>query len=402
MPNKPFTVTVSQLNRRIALMIKGEKAFSELSVRGEISNLTCHYKSGHIYFTLKDETASIKAVMFRSYAENLTFLPEEGMSVTVTGSVQCYERDGANQIYVSSITRDGEGEQALRFEQLKEKLKNEGLFNRKRALPERPEKICVITSDTGAALQDIINILSRRYPFVKLVVIPATVQGDNAPASIVSAFRKSHKTDADIIIFGRGGGASEDLSAFNDEAVARAVYESPIPTISAVGHETDFTICDFVADLRAPTPSAAAEIAVPDISEIINELNGFRSYIEDKLLSVIERKEFSLRLLDARIHSNNPVSKLDAQKQMLYSESEKIRIKLNRLLKLKTDSLQFTASLINAVNPLAVLMRGYSITYKDNKAVLSSDSLNKGDRITVRLHDGEITAVVEERERKPE
>ncbi len=231
--NKPFTVTVSQLNRKIALMLKGEKTFTDLCVRGEISDFTLHYKSGHMYFSLKDEACSVKAVMFRSYAENLGFIPENGMSVVVRGSVQCYEKDGVYQIYTSDIIPDGIGAQAVAFEQLKAKLEKEGLFSQKRPLPRFPEKICVITAETGAALQDIINILSRRYPVCKVVLIPVLVQGEKAPDSISNAFSKAGKTGADLIIFGRGGGSSDDLSAFNSEQVVRAVFESSIPKVGS-------------------------------------------------------------------------------------------------------------------------------------------------------------------------
>ncbi|MCM1418834.1 MAG: exodeoxyribonuclease VII large subunit, partial [Roseburia sp.] len=260
--NKPFTVTVSQLNRRIALMLKGDKSLAGLVVRGELSNVTLH-SSGHLFFTLRDESAAVRGVMFRSNAERLAFLPEEGMSVIVTGNVQCFERDGVYQIYAVEIAPSGAGEQAVAQKQLKERLLKEGIFSRKRPLPTFPQKICVITAETGAAIRDILNVLERRCPTVRVIFIPALVQGDKAPESICRAFRLAEGTDADLVIFGRGGGSAEDLSAFDTEAVARAVYLSPIPTISAVGHEIDVCLADLAADLRAPTPSAAAELAVP-------------------------------------------------------------------------------------------------------------------------------------------
>ena len=250
---KPFTVTVSQLNRKISFMLNGEKTFADLYVRGEISNLNINARTGHIFFTLKDENSSVRAVMFSSNADRLKFVPESGMAVVVRGSVKCFERDGVYQIYVSEMTHDGAGALSEEFDKLKARLEAAGMFAQKRDIPKIPDKICVITSETGAVLQDIRNVLSRRWPQVQVVLIPAAVQGEQAPDSLVQAFAKANETDADVIIFGRGGGSAEDLSCFNSEAVAKAIFASRIPTISAVGHETDFTIADFTADKRAPT-----------------------------------------------------------------------------------------------------------------------------------------------------
>lgn len=394
--NKPFIVTVSQLNRRIALMLKGEKAFADISIRGEISNFTYHSKSGHIYFTLKDETSSLKAVMFRSYAENLSFTPENGMAVIVRGSVQCFERDGVYQLYAYEITADGEGNMANEFEALKKKLEEEGLFKRKRQIPAVPKSIIVITSDTGAALQDILNILNRRYPFVKVTIIPAIVQGEYAPESIASAFNKAEDVGGDTIIFGRGGGSAEDLSTFNTEIVARAVFGSSIPTISAVGHETDFTIADFVADLRAPTPSAAAELAVPDIKDISDAIKDYKDFLYKKTVDFINEKALILKLMESDIKKESPYQKLKVNEERLKGIRDSISLSMNKLIDIKEGSYISMAAVIGALNPLSVLSRGYSITYKNNSAVFSADELNKDDIITVRLNEGEITARVEE------
>ena len=394
--NKPFIVTVSQLNRRIALMLKGEKAFADISIRGEISNFTYHSKSGHIYFTLKDETSSLKTVMFRSYAENLSFTPENGMAVIVRGSVQCFERDGVYQLYAYEITADGEGDIANEFEALKKKLEEEGLFKRKRQIPAVPNRIIVITSDTGAALQDILNILNRRYPFVKVIIIPAIVQGEYAPESIASAFNKAEDIGGDTIIFGRGGGSAEDLSDFNTEIVARAVYASSIPTISAVGHETDFTIADFVADLRAPTPSAAAELSVPDIKDISDALKSYKDFLYKKTVDFINEKSLVLKLKESDIRKGSPYQKLKVNEERLKGIRDSISLSLNKLIDKKESSYISMAAVIGALNPLSVLSRGYSITYKNNSAVFSADELNIDDVITVRLNEGEITARVEE------
>lgn len=394
--NKPFIVTVSQLNRRIALMLKGEKAFADISIRGEISNFTYHNKSGHIYFTLKDETSSLKAVMFRSYAENLSFTPKNGMAVIVRGSVQCFERDGVYQLYAAEIAPDGEGDIANEFEVLKKKLEEEGLFKRKRPIPAVPGRIIVITSDTGAALQDILNILGRRYPFVKVTVIPAMVQGEYAPESIASAFKKAEEIGGDTIIFGRGGGSAEDLSAFNTEIVARAVFGSSIPTISAVGHETDFTIADFVADLRAPTPSAAAELSVPDIKDISDALISYQDFLYRKTMDFINEKSLILKLKASDIRKDSPYQKLNVNEERLRSIKDTLSVSVNKLIESKENRYISMAAVIGALNPLSVLSRGYSITYKDNSAVFSADELSKGDIITVRLNEGEVTARVEE------
>ncbi len=394
-PNKPFTVTVSQLNRKIATMLKSERTFSDLCIRGEISDFKLHVKSGHMYFALKDEASSVKAVMFRSYAEKLEFLPEDGMSVVVRGSVQCYEKDGVYQIYVADIIPNGIGAQAVAFEQLKAKLEKEGLFSQKRELPAFPKKICVITAETGAAIQDILNIIGRRYPVCEVVLIPVLVQGENAPESIVNAFAMSGKTGADIIIFGRGGGSSEDLSTFNSEKVVRAVFESSIPTISAVGHETDFSLADFAADLRAPTPSAAAELAVPDIDGILSLFNLKLDFISKAANMKVGGCEKLLDITSRAIAAYDPMSKLKSQEQLLLDKEKQIVGKLNSVVNDKERSLTEKASVISALNPLAVLMKGYSIVYKNDKAVVSEKEVNKGDKIRIRLSDGEINAVVE-------
>lgn len=393
-PNKPFVVTVSQLNRRISVLLSGEKTFADLCVRGEISNLTIHYKSGHIYFLLKDETASVKAVMFRSNAEKLDFLPEDGMSVVVRGSVQCFERDGVYQIYANEIIPEGAGKQALAFEQLKEKLSAEGLFSQKRVIPQFPKKIAVVTSETGAALQDILNILGRRYPFVKVVLIPVTVQGESAPKSIANGIKTANETDADVIIFGRGGGSAEDLSAFNTELVARAVFASRIPTISAVGHEIDFSIADFTADMRAPTPSAAAELAVPEKETLSAALDTYKMRIAKQILTLFDRKLSGAENTYEKIRAKNPAQKLQNNEQLIENRRNEIRGKMQSILRSREQLVYAKAAVISALNPLAVLLRGYSIAYKEGSVISSIENVENGDEITVKLSDGEITAVV--------
>lgn len=388
-------VTVSQINRRLALLLKSDKAIQSVSVKGEISNLKYHYQSGHIYFTLRDSAASIKAVMFKSYAEKLNFELEDGMNIVVNGTVQFYERDGLCQLYAYDIKQeDGVGEGALSFEQLKNKLNEEGLFNQKRHLPEIPKSICVVTSETGAAIKDILNVLSRRYPFVKVKLISVLVQGSEAPQSVADGINRAQGTGCDLIIFGRGGGSAEDLSAFNTEIVARAVYASKIPTISAVGHEIDYSISDFVADMRAPTPSAAAEIAVPDVNEILNALEIKRNHIKDMALAKVAGSELQVSNLFSHIELYHPKNKIEANEKNLNETYSLIKKDFGNLISTKELHLKNTVELVNAFNPFKTLERGYSIVFKNNSAVTSVKALKSGDKIKIKLSDGELNASI--------
>ena len=392
-----ITVTVSQLVRRLSLLVSGDRDIRSISVKGEISNFTNHIKSGHLYFTLRDGNSGIKAVMFRNHAERLNFAPEAGMNVVVTGSVQLYERDGACQIYVTSMQQDeGIGEGLLSFEQLKAKLDEEGLFLQKRPLPRFPASICVVTSETGAAIKDIINVLSRRYPFVKVRLIPVLVQGVDAPASIAKGIEKAQSSGCDLIIFGRGGGSAEDLSAFNTEAVARAVYASKIPTISAVGHEIDFTISDFTADMRAPTPSAAAELAVPDISDIKKGIDDLYRQIREKAQSRLTDAKARLDNLEKLLSYRKPSILLEAQSSRLTNLYASIQKDFSSVISMKEAQLKSAVDLLDAFDPLRTLERGYSVVMKDGAPVSSVKALKKGESITVKLSDGSIGAVVEE------
>lgn len=387
-------VTVSQINRRLAGLVKGDEKLRSVSVKGEISNFKEHFPSGHMYFTLKEGNSSIKAVMFKSYAERLKIYPENGMNAVVSGSVQVYERDGACQLYATGIDRDeGIGEDALSFEQLKAKLLSEGLFEQKRPLPTLPKSICVVTSETGAALQDIINVLSRRYPFVTLKLVPVLVQGEGAPVSIAEGIGKAQNSGCDLIIFGRGGGSAEDLSAFNAEIVARAVYNSKIPTISAVGHEIDFTIGDFVADKRAPTPSAAAEIAVPDIQEIYGGILALRNRIGEKAKAKINDMRTKVNAASLLISRLNPKARIEANEESYNKTFAAIRKDFSSLIAAKESQLKNTAELIDAFNPLKTLERGYSVVYKDGVVVSAAAEIKKGDTFTVKMSDGEFEAV---------
>ena len=390
-----FVVTVSQINRRLALLIKDDKQIQNISVKGELSNFVEHFKSGHMYFTLRDGDASIKGVMFKSYAEKLRFDPENGMNVIVTGSVQLYERDGICQIYAVDMEQEeGIGEGADSFEQIKQKLLKEGLFEQKRPLPEAPKSICVVTPETGAAIKDILNVLSRRYPFVKVKLVPVLVQGTDAPMSVAKGIETAQQSGCDVIIFGRGGGSSEDLSAFNTEVVARAVFASKIPTISAVGHEIDYSISDFVADMRAPTPSAAAEIAVPDITVIKKGIEEQKDRIREKVLSKIEEAQSKVNSAMSAISFYNPKNRIKLNENALNSLSASIKKNFSSLVTVKELRLRNTEELINAYNPLKILERGYSAVYKGGSLITSSNSVKKGDEITVKMSDGEFNAIV--------
>ena len=296
-------LSVTQLNRYVGFKLKEDRALQSVLVRGEITNFTNHYRSGHLYFTLRDAESCVKAVMFRSHAQRLKFLPQEGMNVIAAASAALYERDGAFQIYVTDLQPDGTGGKALALEQLKKKLTAMGVFDAasKRPLPAMPKKIGVITSDTGAALQDVKNVIGRRYPIGHLLVYPAQVQGDAAAASVCRAIAAAERDSCDVLIVGRGGGASETLEAFNTEQVVMAIYNCTVPVVSAVGHETDWTLADAAADLRAPTPSAAAELAVPDVRQMLQQVQDCSRRLENAMQQQFRQKAQELERLQDRL-----------------------------------------------------------------------------------------------------
>lgn len=409
-------ITVSQLNRYVKALLSENKLLNEIMVQGEISNFTRHYKSGHLYFTLKDKESSIKAVMFRGDAQFLRFQPENGMAVVVTGSVTLYERDGSYQIYVKQIQPDGIGALYLAFEQLKEKLSREGLFapEKKRPLPKYPEKIGIVTSEGAAALQDMLRILARRAPNVHILLSPAQVQGEGAAESLIQGLVRLRKTDCDIIIIGRGGGSMEDLWAFNDEKLARTIASSPIPVISAVGHETDFTIADFAADLRAPTPSAAAELAVPNTADVLYYLDS----LWDSCYICIQQhlKEKGQRLQELKRHLVTPMGVLEQETQRFHFAQHRVFLSMQRRLDLSEiclreagkrvelsmgqklgrsqERIQNAARLIEASSPVHLLERGYCGVMKEGKAVSSISDVAKGDQLVTQVADGTIFSQV--------
>ena len=385
-------LTVSQLNRYISFKLKDDIKLRGILVKGEISGFTNHYKTGHFYFTLKDGESMIKAVMFSSFASRLKFMPENGMRVIARGRISVFERDGQYQLYIDDMQPDGLGALNLAFEQLKNKLAQEGLFDesRKQPIPHRCTRIGVVTSATGAVIQDIRNVVSRRYPLAEIILAPVQVQGASAAPQIVDAIERFNSGDyADVLIVGRGGGSLEDLWAFNEEIVARAVFNSRVPIISAVGHETDFTICDFVADLRAPTPSAAAELAVPDIREDIAFVQTVTYECEAMLLQRLAEEKNKLDIIKERLEYRSPVMLIDQRLQLVDSYMTSALLSVQR--KLDTENARFsaTAARLDALSPLKVMARGYSIVTKDKKVVTSSEMLERGDTVTVGFADGE-------------
>ncbi|MCL2019325.1 MAG: exodeoxyribonuclease VII large subunit [Oscillospiraceae bacterium] len=379
MENNRFVATVSQVNRRIALNFKKDPEFSDLYVEGELSNFVCHYKSGHMYFTLKDSQSTLKCAMFSHEAERLSFMPENGQNVIARGRVGVYERDGVYQLYAASLEKaeTGRGEENIyeTFLKLKEKLEKENIFSNNRTLPEYPKKICLITSKGGAVLQDMISVFSRRYPLPELLLFPVLVGGKDASASLTNALRAAGGTDADLVIIARGGGAAEDLWAFNDETLAREIYACRIPVVSAVGHETDFTIADFAADLRAPTPTAAAELVTPDLSELPLYLDNMLADLKRRVFAILEKKQDRLKFLEHEISKG-----------------------IKNLVLHKKRELESAVNIINALSPEKVFARGYAAVFDiKGRAVKSSEKIRINDELFVRLANGSLTVVVKER-----
>ncbi len=402
MPLPPLTarkavLTVSQLNRYVKALLEGDFRLKEIMIRGEISNFTDHYKSGHFYFTLKEGDCAVKAVMFSSYAQAVPFQPENGMAVIVRASVSLYERDGNYQIYVYDMQPDGKGGLQLAYEQLLRKLKEEGLFDesRKRPLPKYPEKIGLITSDTGAALHDMLNILTRRYPPANIILYPALVQGTGAAPSLIKALRWLNDNDScDVIIIGRGGGSLEDLWAFNDEQLVREVAASRIPVISAVGHETDVTLCDFAADLRAPTPSAAAELAVPDGAALLKQLEQRQQELQNSLRYMLFSARQYFDSVLQRPCFKQSESYLELRENELERLNQSIKKDTLRHVSSAEERLANISAKLALQNPWKQLERGWSITSVDGKRLSSVKDAELGSVISTTLSDGQIISTI--------
>ena len=417
-------VTISDLNRYIKAKFDTDYHLNKVYLKGEISNFK-HHTRGHLYFTLKDDSSRINAVMFQSSASNLTFEPSDGMKVLVTGRISVYEATGGYQIYVDAMEQDGIGNLYLEYEKLKKKLLAEGLFDtrHKRPLPKYPKKIGIITAPTGAAIRDILSTIKRRYPICETILFPALVQGVGAKESIVAAINKAQDYDLDLIIAGRGGGSIEDMWGFNEEVVARAIYASKIPIISAVGHEIDFTIADYVADLRAPTPTGAAEMAVPNMMDIFNLINQYTIRLNEGINNIISGKKIKLDNIMNSYVLKNPLSLYEIKEQQL----DNIIDKLNKFIKnkLSNDTLRYNNLINNNVlrnplilfdkkqhsyqillnkiellNPLQILSKGYSVVKKDERLIKDIKDININDDIEITLSKGIINAKVMGKEEK--
>lgn len=399
MSDKMLMLSVGMLNEYVKMVLEGNDVLGDVYVKGEISNFTNHYKTGHFYFTLKDETGALRCVMFQSYARRLPFVPENGMKVIVHGRVTLYVRDGQYQLSADGMQPEGIGALYIAFEQRKAKLAAEGLFDesRKKPLPPYPLRIGIITSPTGAAIHDITNILGRRFPPAQPILYPSLVQGEGAPAQLIRGLDYFNRKEAvDVIIIGRGGGSMEDLFAFNDEALARAVAASRIPTISAVGHESDFTICDFVADCRAPTPSAAAELAVPDGVELLRSLSATR----ERMTQAVSARLFADRARVTALAASRVLTtpyRFVEDRRMAVGETA---LRLDRAMELelrraKSAFGQVSAQL-EALSPLAILSRGYAVAKKGDVALRSVGETAVGEQIDVILADGALCACVQE------
>lgn len=411
-------ITVSQLTRYIKYKIDNDVHLNEVFLKGEISNFKAHTR-GHYYFTLKDEGSRINAVMFASSTKNIKFMPQDGMKVLVTGKISVFEANGGYQIYVNDMLEDGVGNLYIAFEQLKKKLEAEGLFDPsiKKKIPKIPTRIGVVTASTGAAIKDIISTIKRRWPLAEILLFPSLVQGEDAAPDIVKQIKLSENYDIDTLIVGRGGGSIEDLWPFNEEIVARAIYECPIPVISAVGHEIDFTIADFVADLRAPTPTGAAELAVPAISDVTNYLNQLKIRLNKSVQNKLTINRQKLSEITSRYIFTNPIS-IYQTKEMLFDslldrlkyattnlvtikEKKYLEIKNSYILKnpyqlldKKSNKYLQIISKLETLSPLLTLKRGYTMTKINDKVITSSKEAKKGDKLEIEFSDGIVNTEV--------
>lgn len=392
-------LTVSQLNRYVKSLLDGDFRLRDLFLRGEISNYTRHYRSGHLYFTLKEGGSAVKAVMFAGYAQELAFEPENGMAVILRCSVSLYERDGSYQIYVYEMQPDGRGALQVAFEQLYRKLQVQGLFDEtnKKPIPRFAQRIGVVTSETGAALQDILNILSRRCPMAQVVFAPALVQGREAPDSLIAALQALDEWGkCDVIIIGRGGGSMEDLWCFNDERLVRQIVACHTPIISAVGHETDFTLCDYAADLRAPTPSAAAELASVKMEQLEERLEILADRTKRAAGHCLAQKEQQLQRLSLQLAHLTPERRLQEYAEKLQNLWNMIQSSEKSVIIKKQEALRLQSARLQALDPMARLAGGYSMVLKDGRVLSSIQQVQEGDHLQVRLHDGTLRVLTEE------
>lgn len=396
----PEILTVADLNKYIKEKIDNDERLNNVLIKGEISNFKNHY-TGHMYFTLKDEKSLIKCVMFKTYTAHLSFIPKDGMKVVILGSVSVFERDGVYQIYAKAMKQDGLGSLYEAYEKLKLKLEDEGLFDasHKVKIPYMPKTIGVLTASTGAVIRDIINVSTRRNPNVHIRLYPVPVQGSTAAEQIVNGIKFMNENKlADVLIVGRGGGSLEDLWPFNEEIVARAIYESEIPIISAVGHETDFTIADFVADLRAPTPSAAAELAVQKIDDVKELLSNYQNRNKLALKKKLQLMRLEYEKCMTKQVFTNPLQKINEQYMVLDMKVKKLQNSISNKIKEEKTKYVKSVAKLDALSPLKTLARGYSIVSLDNEkdkdVIISAKQLKRDDKINVKFADGDVKAII--------
>lgn len=390
-------LTVTAVTKYIKYKIDTDDNLKYIFIKGEISN--CKYHStGHIYFSIKDENSILNAIMFSTNAKKLTFTPNDGMKVLITGRISVYEAAGRYQIYVEEMIEDGVGNLYAEFEKLKKKLETKGLFdsNHKKDIPKMPSKVGVITASTGAAIRDIVSTIKRRFPICEIYLFPSLVQGENASKDLVNKLLQADNYGVDVIIIGRGGGSIEDLWAFNDEELANTIYNAKTPIISAVGHEVDFTICDFVSDLRAPTPTGAAELAVPNMSDIMINLEHLKIRLNESLNKKIDYNKLLLNNLKNSFVLKNPMLLYENKKQNIDLYFEKLNNMMNYRLERTNTKFSNLINKLELLNPLSVLSKGYSVTYKDDKVIKDASKLKKNDSVTIRLYNGLFEAKVEE------
>jgi exodeoxyribonuclease VII large subunit len=395
--DKVKTITVSQINSYIKNMFRQDYVLNKVAVKGEVSNCKYH-SSGHLYFTLKDEGGTLSAIMFAGNLKKLSFKISDGMQIIAYGRIDVYERDGKYQLYVDDIKRDGVGDLYQRYEELKKQFEEMGYFapEYKRPIPYFSKKIGIVTAETGAAVHDIMNISYRRNPYVSLILYPAQVQGEGAAESIVAGIKTLDEMNLDVIIVGRGGGSIEDLWAFNEAIVAEAIFNAHTPIISAVGHETDFTIADFVADRRAPTPSAAAELAVADINIIEERIEGYRLVLFSAMNKLVDEKRHCVDTYTMRLKYLNPISQINEKRVYLDRQRERMDVCFNEILKNNRHKLEVYASKLHGLSPLIKLGQGYSFTENaDGRNVSSVKDAQIGDTLRITVTDGVITSKVE-------
>ena len=390
-------LTISQINEYVKMRIDSDANLKKIYLKGEISNYKNHTR-GHLYFTLKDDNSRLSAVMFQSSAQYLKFTPEDGMNVLVEGRISCYPAQGTYQIYVDKMEMDGLGNLYLEYEKLKKKLAAEGLFSDlyKKPIPKYPSKIGIVTASTGAAIKDILSTIKRRYPICETILFPSLVQGSGAAPDIVKQISKAQEYDLDVLIVGRGGGSIEDLWAFNEEIVARAIFESKIPVISAVGHEVDFTIADYVADLRAPTPTGAAEMAVPVLTDVKNNIDNLKIRLRENIIKTLNQSELRLNKIKDSFILSNPLAMYEVKEEKLNNYITVLNKYINEILLNKKHLLKLDLNSLKLLNPVNIMEKGYSLVKIDDKIIKDSKDIKVNDTIDIKLYKGEVIAEVKE------